>query len=130
MVAHIEMKLGTYAYYIISMTITCFRHDHILFERSLRQFSLTPLLQSSNLLIVAHMGMKLGTSVCNIVSMTTTTTNSVRHFSLKLLLHSSSLLFVALMGMNAYHFHDDNRPLFSIINFYRGLPPSTEISIG
>ena len=172
MVAHIEMKLGTYAYYIISMTITCFRDDHILFERSLRQFSLTPLLQSSNLLIVAHMEMKLGTSVCNIVSMTTTTTNSVRHFSLKLLLHSSSLLFVALMevklgahvyyivsmtttttnslrhfslkwllhssnlltaahmGMNAYHFHDDNRPLFSIINFYRGLPPSTEISIG
>ena len=33
MVARIEMKLGTYAYYIISMTITCFHDDHILFEK-------------------------------------------------------------------------------------------------
>ena len=34
MVAHIEMKLGKYAYYIISMTITCFHDDRILFEKA------------------------------------------------------------------------------------------------
>jgi hypothetical protein len=42
MVARIEMKLGMYAYYIISMTITCFHDDRILFEKA-RQFSLKPL---------------------------------------------------------------------------------------
>ena len=34
MVARIEMKLGTYAYYIISMTITCFHDDRIMFEKA------------------------------------------------------------------------------------------------
>ena len=29
-----EMKLGTYAYYIISMTTTCFYDDHTLFEET------------------------------------------------------------------------------------------------
>ncbi|CAI8041208.1 hypothetical protein GBAR_LOCUS22917, partial [Geodia barretti] len=90
------MKLGMY---IISMTITCFHDDSILFEKSLRQFSLTPLLHSSNLLTVARMEVKLGAHVYYIVSMTTTTTNSLRHFSLKLLLHSSNSLTVPRMEM-------------------------------
>ncbi|CAI8024256.1 hypothetical protein GBAR_LOCUS14104 [Geodia barretti] len=34
MVGRIEMKLGTYAYYIISMTTTCFHDDRILFEET------------------------------------------------------------------------------------------------
>ena len=46
MVAHTEMKLGMYAYYIISMTITCFHDDRILFEETsddyLYNYFLTP----------------------------------------------------------------------------------------
>ena len=60
MVARIEMKLGRYAYYIISMTITFFHDDRILFEKASGNF-LKLLLPSSNLLTVAHMEVKLGT---------------------------------------------------------------------
>ena len=105
MVARIELKLGMYAYYIISITMTCFHDDRILFEKSSGD-SLKLLLHSSNLLTVARMEVKLGAHVYYIVSMATTTTNSLRHFSLKLLLHSSNLLTVALvemkLGQNAY----------------------------
>ena len=34
MVARIEMKLGIFDYYVISMRITCFHDDHILFEKA------------------------------------------------------------------------------------------------
>ena len=60
MVASIEMKLGMYAYYIISMTITCFHDDCILFEKASGN-SLKLLLHSSNLLTVVRIEMKLGT---------------------------------------------------------------------
>ena len=93
---------------IISMTITCFHDDCILFEKSsgtflyfiwktLRHFSLKLPLHSSNWLTIPRTEMKLGAHVCYIVSMTTTTTNSLRHFCLKLLLHSSNLLTAAHM---------------------------------
>ena len=35
---HIEMKLGTYALYIFSVTITCFHDDRILFEKASGNF--------------------------------------------------------------------------------------------
>ena len=38
MVAHIEMKLGVYAYYTVSMTITCFHDDCISFEKASGNF--------------------------------------------------------------------------------------------
>ena len=38
MVACIEMKLGMYAYYIISKTITCFHDNHVLFEKASGNF--------------------------------------------------------------------------------------------
>ena len=60
MVAHIEMELGTYAYYNISMTITCFHGERILFEKASGKLLLLNI-HSSNLLSVAHMEMKLGT---------------------------------------------------------------------
>ena len=47
MVARIETKLGTYAYYIISMTITCFHDDYILFEKASGNF-LSSLLKLAN----------------------------------------------------------------------------------
>ena len=37
-VAGIEMKLGMYAYYIISITITCFHDDCVLFEKASGNF--------------------------------------------------------------------------------------------
>ena len=40
----VEWKLGMYAYYIISMTITCFHDDHILFEKASGNFLLNLLL--------------------------------------------------------------------------------------
>ena len=74
------------------MTIKCFHHDRILFDKALGK----TIFHSSNLLTVARMEVELGAHV-NYVSMTTTITNSLRHFSLKLLLHSSNLLTVARM---------------------------------
>ena len=38
MIARIEMKLGMYPYYIISMTITCFHDDRVLFEKASGNF--------------------------------------------------------------------------------------------
>ena len=38
MVARIEMKLGMYAYYIISMAITRFHDGRILFDKALGNF--------------------------------------------------------------------------------------------
>ena len=38
MAARIEMKLGMYAYFIISMTTTGFHDDHILFEKASGNF--------------------------------------------------------------------------------------------
>ena len=55
MIARIEMKLVMYAYYIISVTITCFHDDRILFVAIF--FKTT----SSLLLTVARMVVKLGT---------------------------------------------------------------------
>ena len=69
--ARIEMKLGTYVYYIISMTITCFHDGHVLFEKASGNIFFKLLLHSSNLLTVAHMEVKLGAHVYYIVSMTT-----------------------------------------------------------
>ena len=66
MVARIKMKLGMYAYYIISTTITCYHDDRISFD------SLKLLLHSSNLLTVARIEVKLGANVYYIVSMKTT----------------------------------------------------------
>ena len=66
MVARIEMKLGMYAYYIISiyyiisMTITCFQDDRILFEKAPGNFIK---ITSSNSLTVACMEVKLGAHV-------------------------------------------------------------------
>ena len=54
MVARIEMKLGTHAYHIISMTITCFHDDFEQQQIASRNFC-------SNLLTVAHIEMKLST---------------------------------------------------------------------
>ena len=117
-VARMEVKLGTHALYIVSMTnnkkpqelffvitssflklangsthrndvclliiisimITCFHDDCILFEKA--SGSLKLLLHSSNMLTVARMEVKLGAHVFYIVSMTTTTTKSLRNFSL------------------------------------------------
>ena len=56
-----EMKLGTYAYYIISMTTTLFEQQQTASG-----------IYSSNLLTAAHMEMKLGTHEYYIISMTTT----------------------------------------------------------
>ena len=82
-----------YAYYIISMTITCFQAKLFL--------------HSSNLLTVAGMEVELGAHMYYIVSITTTTTNSLRHFSLKILLRSSNSLTVARMevkhGTHVYY---------------------------
>ncbi|CAI8040998.1 hypothetical protein GBAR_LOCUS22783 [Geodia barretti] len=38
MVAHTEMKLGKYAYYIIFIMITCFHDGRILFEKASGNF--------------------------------------------------------------------------------------------
>ena len=65
---------------IISIMITCFHDDCILFEKA--SGSLKLLLHSSNMLTVARMEVKLGAHVFYIVSMTTTTTKSLRDFSL------------------------------------------------
>ena len=93
------MKLGTYAYYIISniisniisMTITCFHDDRLLLEKSHAIF----IKNSSNSLTVARMEVKLGAHVYYIVSMTTTT-NSLRH---KILLHSTNFPMLACIEM-------------------------------
>ena len=41
MVEHIEMKLGMYAYFIISMTITCFHDDRVLFDKASGNYQCT-----------------------------------------------------------------------------------------
>ena len=65
MVARIEMKLGTYAYYIISMTITCFHDNHILFEKPQAIFKKLLLLKPAN---CSSHGSELGAHVYYIVS--------------------------------------------------------------
>ena len=62
---------------IISMMITCFHDDCILFGKASGSLN-----HSSNMLTVARMEVKLGAHVFYIVSMTTTTTKSLRNFSL------------------------------------------------
>ena len=108
MVAHMDMKLGMYAYYIIPMTILCFHDDRILFEKastnSLRHVSLKSLLRSSNSPMVARIEVGMYTYVLyhshdNYMFPWRThfVWKSLREFSLKPLLHSSNLVIVARM---------------------------------
>ena len=80
MVARIEMKLGM-AYCIISMTITCFHDDRILFEmpQTILFKTIYFFTPQTCYITVARMEVKLVVYVYYIVFMTTTTTNSPRH---------------------------------------------------
>ena len=98
-IAHMDIKLGTHAKYIVSTTANCLRQNF--------------LLHFSNLLTVTHIEIKLGTrDEYHMVSMTTTCClnkkNSNRQFSLKFLLCSSNLLTVPphmemKLGTHAYY---------------------------
>ena len=103
MVARIEMKLGMYAYYIISMAITCFHDNRILFEKPHFLY-----LHSSNLLTVSRMEVKLGTHAhYHDNSMRTTyCSNSFRHFSSNLVYNGSTHGDETWYACVLHHFHD------------------------
>ena len=98
-VPRMEMKLGTHACNIISMTTT-------LFEQQIGSGNCQLLLHFSNSLKVPCIEMKLGMHACYIISMTTACFHDDHMLLASGTLHSSNLLTVALMeiklGTNAY----------------------------
>ena len=96
------MKLGMYAYYIISMTITCFHDDRIMFVEAIF-FKTTLLLKLAN--CSTHGGETWYT--CIIHRFHDNHNNKIIASVTKLLLHFSNLLTVARMevkhGTHVYY---------------------------